>query len=149
MLESIYSSEKNYKAAKDLVAVFEQDKNDVLGSLITDQLKDFVNPLGFCFKSWEYSKWGHYIFTKDISSNYLYVSGIGGQLQLGFRTNNKIFKQRHKIYQNILEYIYKLETKLEDDIWIYLDIEPLNGKENLNKFLEFYTSLLVEVKKRF
>lgn len=149
LLKNIYSSEKNYKAAKDLVEVFEYDKNDMLGLLITEQLKDIVEPLGFCFKSWEYSKWGYYIFTKDISSNYLYVSGIGGQLQLGFRTNNKIFKQRHKIYQNILEDIYKLETKLEDDIWIYLDIEPLNGKENLNKFLEFYTSLLVEVKKRF
>jgi len=38
---------------------------------------------------------------------------------------------------------------IEDNNWVYLDIEPLNGKENLNEFLKFYTDLLVEVKERF
>ena len=149
LLESIYSSEENYKAAKDLVAVFEQDKNDVLGSIITDQLKNLLEPLGFCFESWEYSDWGCYIFTKDISSDYLYAAGLGGQLQLGFGTHNKISKQNQKIYQSILEDIYKVKTETEEDKWVWLDIEPLDDKESLKEFLQFYTSLLPNVKERF
>jgi len=105
LLKNIYSSEKNYKAAKDLVEVFSNSDN--IDSFITDQLKDFVEPLGFCFKSWTYSKWGYYIFTKDISSDYLYVSGLGSQLQFGFGTNTGISEPHQKIYQDILEDVYR------------------------------------------
>jgi len=145
LLKNIYSSEKNYKAAKDLVEVFEHEKDHVLCLLINEQLKDFVEPFGFYwFENWAY------IFKNDITSDYLYIAGWGRNLQIGFGTGNgKISKQNQKIYQNILEDIYKIKTKLEGDGWVYLDIEPLNGKENLNKFLEFYTSLLLGVKERF
>ncbi|MGP1415135.1 MAG: hypothetical protein ACTTJ6_04260 [Treponema sp.] len=48
-----------------------------------------------------------------------------------------------------MEDVYKTEIKTEGDEWVYLDIEPLGNKENLDSFLKFYTDLLVEVKQRF
>jgi len=61
----------------------------------------------------------------------------------------KFLKKHQKIYQKILEEVYKIRTDGADDKWVWLQIEPLNGKENLNEFLKFYTDLLVEVKERF
>ena len=49
LLKNIYSSKENYEAAKDLVEIFEYKKDDVLGPLITDRLKEFVEKLGFYF----------------------------------------------------------------------------------------------------
>jgi len=85
LLKSIYSSEKNYKAAKDLVEVFAGDKNgenSIVSSFITDQLKNFVEPLGFYFNDWGY------VITNDITSDYLYVFGQFRNLQIGF-TNDE------------------------------------------------------------
>jgi conserved domain protein len=144
LLKNVYSSKENYRAAKDLVEVFEHRKDDVLSRLITEQLKDFVVPLGFCsFESWVY------IVKNDITADYLYVAGWGRNLQIGFGTNSTISKKNQKIYQNILENVYKIDVKTEEDTWVYLDIEPLGNKENLYSFLKFYTDLLVEVKQRF
>lgn len=147
LLKSIYSSEKNYKAAKDLVEVFAGDKNgenSIVSSFITDQLKNFVEPLGFYFNDWGY------VITNDITSDYLYVFGQFRNLQIGFTNDEeKISEEHQKIYQKILEEVYKIRTDGADDKWVWLQIEPLNGKENLNEFLKFYTDLLVEVKERF
>ena len=79
----------------------------------------------------------------------MYIAGWKRNLEIGFGTNSTISKKNQKIYQNILEDVYKREIKIEDDVWVYLDIEPLGDKENLDSFLKFYTDLLVEVKKRF
>ena len=79
----------------------------------------------------------------------MYVGGYNGNLQIGFGTNSTISKKNQKIYQNILEDLYKREIKIENDVWVYIEIEPLGDKENLDSFLKFYTDLLVEAKKRF
>ena len=144
LLKNIYSSKENYEAAKDLVEVFEYKKDDVLGTLITDRLKEFVEKLGFYF----FENWA-YIVKNDETADYLYIAGWKRNLQIGFGTNSTISKKNQKIYQNILEDVYKREIKIENDVWVYLDIEPLGDKENLDSFLKFYTDLLVEVKKRF
>jgi|GEM_PF-925882 len=144
LLKNIYSSKENYKAAKDLVEVFEHKKDDVLGPLITDQLKKFVEPLEFCF----FEKWA-YIVKNDATGDYLYIAGWKKNLQIGFGTNSTISKKNRKIYQDILKEIYKIEIKTEEDVWVYLDIEPLGDKENLDSFLKAYTDLLPKVKKRF
>ena len=147
LLKSIYSSEKNCKAAKDLVEVFAGDKNgenSIVSSFITDQLKNFVEPLGFSFNSWGY------VITNDITSDYLYVFGQFRNLQIGFTNDEeKISEEHQKIYQKILEEVYKIKIDGADDKWVWLQIEPLNGKKNLDEFLKFYTDLLVGVKKRF
>ncbi|UTC57569.1 hypothetical protein ABK01_04380 [Treponema sp. OMZ 305] len=147
LLKSIYSSEKNCKAAKDLVEVFAGDKNgenSIVSSFITDQLKNFVEPLGFSFNGWGY------VITNDITSDYLYVFGQFRNLQIGFTNDEeKISEEHQKIYQKILEEVYKIKIDGADDKWVWLQIEPLNGKENLDEFLKFYTDLLVGVKKRF
>ena len=147
LLKNIYSSEKNYKAAKDLVEVFagddKNDENTIVSSFITDQLKDFVEPLGFYFNGWAY------IVTNASTSDYLYVFGQFRKLQIGFGTNGVISEQNQKIYQKILEDGYNIKTEEPSDEWVWLQIEPLNGKKNLNEFLKFYIDLLVKVKERF
>ena len=106
LLKNVYSSRENYRAAKDLVEIFEHRKDDVLSRLITEQLKDFVVPLGFCF----FENWAYKV-ENDTTSDYLYVAGWRGNLEIGFGTNGKISKKNRKIYQNILEDVYKTEIK--------------------------------------
>lgn len=144
LLKNIYSSETYCKAANDLVEVF-NDPN-IVNTFITDQLKDFVQPLGFCFNDWRY------IVKNAITSDYLYIAGYNKKLEIGFEHENYgiISKPNQKKYQNILEKIYKnIEVQIEGDTWVYIDIEPLQDQKNLNSFLEFYTGLLTEVKQRF
>ncbi|MGP1440605.1 MAG: PD-(D/E)XK nuclease family protein [Treponema sp.] len=144
LLKNVYSYRENYRVAKDLVEVFEHRKDDILSILITEQLKDFVVPLGFCF----FENWAYKV-ENDTTSDYLYVAGWRGNLEIGFGTNSTISKQNQKIYQDILENVYKTGIKTEEGTWVYLDIEPLGDKENLDSFLKFYIDLLVEAKQRF
>ncbi len=144
LLKNIYSSETYCKAANDLVEVF--NDNNIVNAFITDQLKDFLQPLGFCFNGWGY------IVKNAITSDYLYVAGFNKSLQIGFGNENEgiISKPNQKKYQNILEKIYKnIEVQIEGDTWVYIDIEPLQNQKNLNSFLEFYTGLLTKVKQSF
>ena len=145
LLKNIYSSKENYQATKDLVEVF-NNKKDVLNALINDKLKEIVPEEFYFFDNWAY-------IIKNDAEDYLYVAGWNGGLQIGFGNNNGgISKRNQKIYQDILKEIYKIEITTETCEgcgWVYLDIEPLGGRENLDNFLKFYTDLLVEVKRKF
>ncbi|MGP1415136.1 MAG: hypothetical protein ACTTJ6_04265 [Treponema sp.] len=88
ILQESLKKYNKYRAAKDLVEVFEHRKDEVLSQLISEQLKEFVVPLGFClFENWAY------MVKNDATADYLYVAGWNRNLQIGFGTNSTISKK--------------------------------------------------------
>lgn len=147
LIKSIYSSEENLKAAKDLIEVFSPDKNGenaIVNKYINDCLKPLVEPLGFAFEeNWLYRYWDRE------HVNYIYVVGQFCKFQIGFGTSKKISKEKQKEYQNILEETFKMKAEIPDGSWVWLQIEPLAGKKNMEEFLKYYTSFIPKVKELF
>ena len=147
LVKNIYSSKENLKAAKDLVEVFSVDKNGdnmIVNKYINDCLKPFVEPLGFNFED----NWLYRIWDKN-HVNYLYVLGQFCKFQIGFGTSKELSKSKQNEFQKILEDAYKLKTETPDRSWVWLQIEPLADKKNMEDFINFCTSFIPKIKEEF
>lgn len=141
LLKSIYSSEENLKAAKDLKDAF---SDEIVDQYIIDCLKTLVEPLGFKFED----NWLYRIWDKN-HVHYLYVFGQDSKFQIGFGTSEKISVQKQKLFQNVLEETFKRKTETPNETWVYLQIEPLAGKKNMEDFLKYCISFIPDVKEKF
>ena len=142
LVKSIYSSEENLKAAKDLQEVMSDEK--IVNQYINDTLKPLVEPLGFTFEeNFLYRFWD-----KE-HIDYLYVMGQFYKFQIGFGTSKKLSKEKQKQYQNILEETFKMKTETPDESWVWLQIEPLLGKKDMEEFLKYCSNFISKVKDKF
>ena len=147
LVKNIYSSQESLKAAKDLVEVFSVDKNgdnEIVNQYINESLKNLVEPLGFTFED----NWLYRIWDKE-HVEYLYVLGQYCKFQIGFGTSKKFSKQKQAVYQKLLEETFKLKTEVPDGSWVWLQIDPLGGKKNMEEFLKYCTSFIPQIKKQF
>lgn len=147
LVKNIYSSQESLKAAKDLVEVFSVDKNgdnEIVNQYINEFLKNLVEPLGFTFED----NWLYRIWDKE-HVEYLYVLGQYCKFQIGFGTSKKFSKQKQTVYQKLLEDTFKLKTEIPDGSWVWLQIDPLGGKKNMEEFLKYCTSFIPQIKKQF
>ena len=147
LVKNIYSSKENLKAAKDLVEVFSVDKkgdNMIVNKYINDCLKPIVEQLGFKFEdNWLYRMWD------KNHVNYLYVLGQFCKFQIGFGTSKELSKNKQNEFQKILEDAYKLKAETPDRSWVWLQIEPLADKNNMEDFIKFCTSFIPKIKEEF
>ena len=135
----IDSSEDSRKAANDLVEVF-SDKS-IVNQFINDCLRDFVEPLGFSFEDGMYIHWN--------DTRFLYVYGYDAKLEIGFG-GKKITQKQEESYKEILKKFKKKTDKVRDGGYdfVFIRIEPLSGKKNIQEFLAYYTKLLSEIIKK-
>lgn len=81
--------------------------------------------------------------------NYLYVLGQYCEFQIGFGTSKELSKSKQNEFQKILEDAYKLKTETPDRSWVWLQIEPLADKNNMEDFIKFCTSFIPKIKEEF
>ena len=147
LVKNVYSSQENLKAARDLVEVLSVDKNgdnEIINQYINDSLAALVEPLGFSFEDNFYYR----LWDKE-HVEYIYVLGQFCNFQIGFGTTGKFSKQKQNEYKKILEETFKIKTEVPDEGWVWLQIEPLSGKANMEEFLEYCTGFIPQIKKKF
>lgn len=147
LVKNVYSSQENLKAARDLVEVLSVDKNgdnEIINQYINDSLAALVEPLGFSFEDNFYYR----LWDKE-HVEYIYVLGQFCNFQIGFGTTGKFSKQKQNEYKKILEETFKIKTEVPGEEWVWLQIEPLSGKANMEEFLEYCTGFIPQIKKKF
>lgn len=146
LLKKVYSSNENYKAANDLSTIVQNE--DIVREYFLDCLKDKMEKLNFTREKHYINMYCFWIKTKTI---YFYISNQNFKLQIGFGNNNEFNSTEQNKYQKILIDVYNLKQGniLKENNWIWFEIEPLDGKDNIQEFLDFYTSKIPSVLEKF
>lgn len=145
LLKEIYSSPEKLKAAKDLIEAF-NTKDAIVNKFIFDGIKPLVEPMGLSF---EVNRgFQMYCIWNKKKTEYLYVCSGNSKFEIGFGTNNCFDESKQFELKKILEESFNIETNISND-WVWLEIEPFADKKNIKEFLEYCTSFIPQVKKRF
>ena len=148
VLEEINSSPEKQKALNDLVEVFNSE--EINTQYINDCLNKFFTKTDFKDFKFE-DNWAYRVWNKDHTEN-LYVNGLWG-FNIGFMATSFFKDGRKEQYKRILEDFFKDIQSADiirfEDYWVCLLIKPLAGKSTMDEFLEYCTSFIPQVKKRF
>ena len=142
----IYSSNENYKAANDLSTIVQNE--DIVREYFLDCLKDKMEKLNF-------SREKHYInmycFWNKTKTIYFYISSQHLKLQIGFGHIQEFSLNEQNKYKKIFIDVFNLGDGIinKENYWIWFEIEPLDGKNNIQEFLDFYTSKIPSVLEKF